>query len=51
LDDLADGLLELCFKAGLRFSRVDLVTGLAGRPSSYDGKWRVSTNYDVEGAE
>jgi predicted transcriptional regulator of viral defense system len=47
-DGLADGLLELCSRVDLRFGRVDLVPGLDGRPSSYDGKWKVSVNYDVE---
>jgi predicted transcriptional regulator of viral defense system len=46
--ELADGLLEICAKAGLRFGRVDLVPGHDGRPSGYDGKWSVSVNYDVE---
>lgn len=47
-NDLADGLLELCSKAGLRFGRVDLVPRRGWRQSGYDGKWKVSVNYDVE---
>jgi predicted transcriptional regulator of viral defense system len=46
--ELADGLLELCAEAGLRFGRVGLVPGRDGRASGYDGKWKVSVNYDVE---
>jgi predicted transcriptional regulator of viral defense system len=46
--ELADGLLEVCAKAGLRFRRIDLVPGCGEKQIGFDAKWKVCINYDVE---
>lgn len=46
--ELAQVLYDTCIQAGLRFSRTGLATGRPGQKPSFDGKWKVVVNYDVE---
>ena len=46
--ELADDLYNSCKQVGLKFSSADLVPGQLLNGTSYDSRWRVSVNYDVE---
>ena len=46
--DLAQELFEKCEQTGIRFSRTVLASGRPGKMLSFDSKWKVAVNYDLE---
>ncbi|MCL2746615.1 MAG: type IV toxin-antitoxin system AbiEi family antitoxin [Coriobacteriia bacterium] len=46
--ELAESLYDKSVEAGLEFSRADLAKKQDGKTPSYDNKWKIVINYDVE---